>query len=37
MKIDESDDAAYRKKMSTRLKAHLKQMLRAHLDIKNEE
>jgi AcrR family transcriptional regulator len=37
MKIDETDDATYRKKMSTRLNAHLKQMLRAHLDIKNEE
>jgi AcrR family transcriptional regulator len=36
MKIEESDDATYRKKMSTRLKTHLKQMLRAHLDIKNE-
>lgn len=37
MKIDETDDAAYRKKMSPRLKIHLKQVLRAHLDIKNEE
>lgn len=37
MKIDETDDVTYRKKMSTRLKVHLKQMLRAHLDIKNEE
>jgi AcrR family transcriptional regulator len=37
MKIDETDDATYRKKMSTRLNTHLKQMIRAHLDIKNEE
>ncbi|MBO9199944.1 MULTISPECIES: TetR/AcrR family transcriptional regulator [Niastella] len=37
MKIDETDDATYRKKMSARLKTHLQQMLRAHLDIKNEE
>jgi len=37
MKIDETDDATYRKKMWARLKTHLKQMLRAHLDIKNEE
>jgi AcrR family transcriptional regulator len=37
MKIDETDEVAYRKKMTPRLKIHLKQMLRAHLDIKNEE
>ncbi|OQP50640.1 hypothetical protein A4H97_02020 [Niastella yeongjuensis] len=37
MKIDDTDDASYRKKISPRLKTHLKQMLRAHLDIKNEE
>jgi AcrR family transcriptional regulator len=37
MKIDEADEVTYRKKMTTRLKTHLKQMLRAHLDIKNEE
>jgi AcrR family transcriptional regulator len=37
MKIDETDDANYRKKMSTRLNTHLKQMLRGHLDIRNEE
>lgn len=36
-KIEETDDAAYRKKMAPKLKTHLKQMLRAHLDIKNEE
>jgi AcrR family transcriptional regulator len=37
LKVDETDDASYRKKMTLRLKTHLKQMLRAHLDIKNEE
>ncbi len=37
MKIDETDDASYRKKIAPRLKTHLKQMMRAHLDIKNEE
>ena len=37
MKIDDTDDASYRKKIAPRLKTHLKQMMRAHLDIKNEE
>ncbi len=37
MKIDETDDLTYRKKIAPRLKTHLKQMMRAHLDIKNEE
>lgn len=37
MKIDDTDDANYRKKIAPRLKTHLKQMMRAHLDIKNEE
>lgn len=36
-KIDEADEMGYRKKISPRLKIHLKQLLRAHLDIKNEE
>lgn len=36
-KIDETDDLTYRRKITPRLKTHLKQMLRAHLDIKNEE
>jgi AcrR family transcriptional regulator len=36
-KIDETDEAGYRKKISPRLKVHLKQLIRAHLDIKNEE
>jgi AcrR family transcriptional regulator len=37
LKIDETDEASFRKKIAPRLKTHLKQMLRAHLDIKNEE
>jgi AcrR family transcriptional regulator len=37
LKIDETDDASYRKKISPRLKIHLKQLVRTHLDIKNEE
>jgi len=37
LKIDETDDAAFRKKIVPRLKTHLKQLVRAHLDIKNEE
>ena len=37
LKIDETDELAYRKKINPRLKIHLKQLLRAHLDIKNEE
>lgn len=37
LKVDETDDLTYRKKIAPRLKTHLKQMLRAHLDIKNEE
>jgi AcrR family transcriptional regulator len=37
LKIDETDDATYRKKIAPRLKTHLMQLLRAHLDIKNEE
>jgi len=36
-KIDETDDATFRKKIVPRLKTHLKQLVRAHLDIKNEE
>ena len=34
--IDNNDDEAYIKKMTPKLKAHLKQLLHAHLDIKNE-
>jgi AcrR family transcriptional regulator len=37
LKIDETDDATFRKKIVPRLKTHLKQLVRAHLDIKNEE
>ncbi|HVM87236.1 MAG TPA: TetR family transcriptional regulator [Puia sp.] len=35
--IEEGNDEAYRKKMAPKLKSHLKQLLHAHLDIKNEE
>jgi AcrR family transcriptional regulator len=37
LRIDEGDDENYRKKVTHRLKIHLKQLLHAHLDIKNEE
>jgi AcrR family transcriptional regulator len=37
LKVDENDEVGYRKKITPRLKTHLKQMMRAHLDIKNEE
>jgi AcrR family transcriptional regulator len=37
LKIDEADEENYRKKVTQRLKTHLKQLLHAHLDIKNEE
>ncbi|THU41720.1 TetR/AcrR family transcriptional regulator [Niastella caeni] len=37
LKVEETDDATYRKKIAPRIKTHLKQLLRAHLDIKNEE
>jgi AcrR family transcriptional regulator len=33
---EDSDDAAYRAMLGPRLKVHLKQLLRAHLDIRNE-
>jgi AcrR family transcriptional regulator len=36
LKIDASDEDSYRKKVSLRLKTHLKHLLHAHLDIKNE-
>jgi Transcriptional regulator len=36
-RIDESDEAGFRKKISPRLRAHLKQVMHGHLDIKNEE
>jgi len=37
LRIDATDDESYIKKVSQRLKTHLKQLLHAHLDIKNEE
>ena len=37
LNIEKDNEEAYRKKMTPRLKTHLKQLLRAHLDIKNEE
>ncbi|MFC3827676.1 TetR/AcrR family transcriptional regulator [Niastella sp. GCM10012298] len=36
-KINGADNLSYHKKIAPRLKKHLKHMLRAHLDIKNEE
>lgn len=33
---EDTDDNVYRAKLAPRLKAHLKQLLRAHLDIRNE-
>lgn len=37
MKLDVNDEEAYFKKMRTKLKAHLKSLLRAHLSIRNED
>ena len=37
LNMDQSDDETYRKKVIQRLRTHLKQLLRAHLDIRNEE
>ncbi|MBS1748801.1 MAG: TetR/AcrR family transcriptional regulator [Bacteroidetes bacterium] len=37
LNIDKDDGEGYRKKMIPKLKTHLKQMLKAHLDIKNQE
>lgn len=37
LKIEETDEQSFRKKISPRTKEHLKQLMRAHLDIKNEE
>jgi hypothetical protein len=34
--MEETDEEGYRKKIVPRLKTHLKQLLRAHLDIRNE-
>jgi AcrR family transcriptional regulator len=35
--IEKDNEEAYRKKITPKLKAHLKQLLHAHLDINNEE
>jgi AcrR family transcriptional regulator len=35
--IDGDDEELYRKKMIPKIKAHLKQLFKAHLDIKNQE
>ena len=37
LNMDKTNEEVYRKKIAQRLKTHLKQLLRAHLDIKNEE
>lgn len=37
LNIDIGDDEGYRKKMIPKIKAHLKQLLKAHLDINNQE
>ena len=36
MHIDKNDVEGYRKKMIPKIKAHLKELLKAHLDIKNQ-
>ena len=36
MHIDKNDEEGYRKKMIPKIKAHLKELLKAHLDIKNQ-
>lgn len=37
LNIDNNDDEAYRKKMVPKIKTHLKQLLKAHLEINNQE
>lgn len=37
LNINKDDEVGYRKKMIPKLKTHLKQMLKAHLDINNQE
>jgi AcrR family transcriptional regulator len=37
LNVEKDNDDAYRKKITPRLKTHLKQLLHAHLDIKNED
>ena len=36
MHIDQTDEEGYRKKMIPKIKAHLKELLKAHLDIRNQ-
>ncbi len=36
MHIDKNDEEGYREKMIPKIKAHLKELLKAHLDIKNQ-
>ena len=36
MHIDKTDEEGYRKKMIPKIKAHLKELLKAHLDIRNQ-
>lgn len=37
LNIDNNEEESYRKKMIPKIKTHLKQLLRAHLDINNQE
>ncbi len=37
LNIDKNDEEGYRKKIIPKMKTHLKQLLKAHLDIKNQE
>lgn len=37
LNIDNNDEDGYRKKMIPKMKTHLKQLLKAHLDINNQE
>jgi AcrR family transcriptional regulator len=37
LNIDKNDEEGYRKKMIPKMKTHLKQLLKAHLDINNQE
>jgi hypothetical protein len=37
LNFDSNEEITYRKKIAQRLKSHLKQLLKTHLDIKNEE
>jgi len=37
LNVDKNDEEGYRKKMIPKIKSHLKQLLKAHLDINNQE